>query len=87
MKDLFVRFRRSNAFLYTLLAAAAGYLVAHHFGFDPDYSIANLSLSLEASIATCVLLDLTFKMNQEDRRQWARMEREILDVSEDLEGK
>jgi len=80
MKDIFIRFRKSNAFLYTLVAGVGMWWVFHMFyGFDRDMSVANLLLSIEASVATCMLLDLQFKMSAEDRRMWGRIEQELLD--------
>jgi hypothetical protein len=79
IKELFIRFRKSNAFLYTLVGAVALWWVFHQFrGYDPDMSIANLLLSIEASVATCMLLDLQFKMSSEDRHMWKRIESELL---------
>ena len=86
VRDLFIRFRRSNAFIYSLAAALALWAVAHWgFGFDREASIANLLLSVEASFATCMLLDLQFSMSAQDRARWDRIERELLDVEKIIE--
>lgn len=92
IRDLFVKFRRSNAFLYTLAAAAIISLIAHFaVSYDPEWSLSNLFLSLEASFASCMLLDLMFRMSGEDRERWDRIERtlnrverELLDVAEEV---
>ena len=74
LRSFFIRFRRSNAFLYTLLAALAIWVAMHEFAhFDPDMSVANLVLSFEASVATCMLLDLQFRMSAEDRATLQRI--------------
>ena len=86
IRDLFVRFRRSNAFVYALFVACAFWSSCHFFlGFDPSWALGNLLLSLEASFASCMILDIQFKMGTEDRRIWQRIERELLDVAEDVE--
>lgn len=93
MRDLFIRFRRSNAFLFTLLTAAGLVWGAHEFyHFDPDWSVSNLWLSLEASFATCMLLDLALRTRDEDITRWdrierilERMEKEVLDVAEEID--
>jgi len=92
IKELFVRFRKSNAFLYTLVGSIAVWFVCHEFrGFDPDMSVANLLLSIEASVATCMLLDLQFKMSADDRQMWLRIERELTkgleEIEEEIDGK
>lgn len=86
MRDLFVRFRRSNAFLATLAGAvtlaALAHFVAH---WDPDWSLSNILLSLEASFATCMLLDVTMKMSAEDRARWDRIEVLLRDMAQDVD--
>jgi len=80
IKDLFIRFRKSNAFLYTLIMIVGAWLSVHcAAGFDDHLDWLNLFLSIEASVATCLLLDLQFRMSAEDRRMWARIEKELLD--------
>lgn len=85
MRDLFVRFRRGNAFLVTLAGTLVLYEVAHWFGFDPGRAFINYCLSVEASFATCMLLDQSMSSTEADRVRWDRIERELLGVAEDVE--
>lgn len=93
MRDLFIRFRRSNAFLASLTVFSVTWLGAHWvLGFDGDLSLLNIALSFEASFATCILLDQTLKMGAADRERWDRIEEillglkvEVQEIEEELE--
>ena len=68
MKDMWLRFRSSNAFLYSLMGFMATWFTARHFfQFDADFTLINLILSAEASVATCMILDLQFRSMNNDR--------------------
>ncbi len=60
--EVFLRLRRGMGFVYLL----TGFLIIW-FGlrailsFDADYSLLNLILSIEASVATALLLDLQYR--------------------------
>lgn len=67
-KAAFLRFRGGNAFVATLACLLGAWWAAHLlFGFDQDKSTANFWLSVEASLTTSWLLDLTLKMSAQDR--------------------
>lgn len=89
LKDGFIRWRSGNAFLLTLLGVVAAYEVAHHFlGIDPDRSTANYWLSVEASTATCLLLDFAIKNMRADRATFDRImaiEEKSLGIEERIE--
>ena len=68
MKDVWLRFRSSNAFLYTLMAFLTVWFVLRWFFiFDRDNNWLNIILSAEASVATCMILDLQFRSMAHDR--------------------
>lgn len=78
-KERFVAFRGGNAFIGTLIVFLVCYELAHHFlGIDPDRSTANYWLSVEASTATCLLLDFAVKNMAADRSTFAK----IIDLEE-----
>lgn len=68
-KDMFIRFRSGNGFLVVLVCfMIIWYFARHFFNFDNDNTILNLILSFEASVATCLLLDLQLKTTMQDRK-------------------
>lgn len=68
LKTGFLKFRRGSGFLLTLCALLAADALAHWLvGFDPDFAITNVCLSVEASVATCLLLDMSLKQSEADR--------------------
>lgn len=93
MKDLWLRFRASNAFLYALATFLVGWFILRAiFHFDPDNGWLNIILSSEASIASCMILDLQFRTMRRDEETLTRLlesERKVISVvtgiEEDLE--
>lgn len=93
LQDLFIKFRSGNGFLITLGTFLTGWLGLRHFiPFDPDYGILNLILSIEASVAGCLLLDLSLKNTAQDRETLQTIiseirgaRREIEDIEEEIE--
>jgi uncharacterized membrane protein len=89
MKDLWLKFRASNAFLYTLVACLGIWFVARAvFHFDPENSWLNICLSVEASVATCMILDLQFRGMTQDRavlQQLLESERRIIETVEEID--
>jgi len=91
-KAAFLRFRRGGGFLAVLAGALALVAMAHFvFGFDPDWSVTNLALSTEASVASCLLLDILLKQADADRALLlelralvARVEEETEEIAGDL---
>lgn len=68
--DVYAKFRGSTGFLYFLCGSIAGAALAHRFlGFDPDWGITNLSLSMEASISVALLIMANEKQEAAQRRQ------------------
>lgn len=68
LKDVWLRFRSSNAFLYTLCGFLVVWFTVRWFiPFDADLTLINLLLSIEAAVATCMILDLQFRALYSDR--------------------
>lgn len=85
MKDAWLKFRSSNAFLYALLVFLAGWFILRWFyQFDADNGWLNIILSAEASVATCMILDLQFRAMKQDRETFAKIleleQRILIDV-------
>lgn len=53
---IYLMVRRPRNFLVILLCFIVVSLIAHHFGYDPEWGATNLSLSIEATIAGAVLM-------------------------------
>ena len=90
MKDTWLKFRSSNTFLYCLLIFLGGWYAARWINpFDSDNSILNIILSAEASVATCLILDLQFKSMSRDHamlEQLLNSEKRIIETLDDIEA-
>ncbi|PVX77157.1 DUF1003 domain-containing protein [Paraburkholderia unamae] len=57
LKRLYLKFREEKTFLRILILFVVLALVLHHlFGIDPDWGGTNLTLSIEAAIASAVIM-------------------------------
>lgn len=66
----YARFRGTTRFLYLLVACLIGIVLAHDlFGFDPDWGITNLALSMEASVSVALLIMAEDKQDAARRKQ------------------
>lgn len=68
MRDRLLKFRGGNGFFLVLAILLVAWFTAKCvWHFDPENSWLNLLLSLEASVTTCMLLDLQFRSTERDR--------------------
>lgn len=74
----YLAFRSPKYFLWVVVAYVSGSIFAHlHLGYDSDWGMTNLMLSIEASTASAVLMmvaERTARMQDE----MAKMQREQL---------
>lgn len=68
-KARFMRFRGGNAFILVFLAFLVAWLILECFGV-PGFTTENLNLalSIEASLATCLLLDQSQRQADRDHQ-------------------
>lgn len=86
-KAWFVQFRRGKGFLQTLAAFLVCYLGGRFaFHYDPDFGVLNMILSVEASVATCMLLDMGVKQYESDRVIVEHIEDEVDEIHEKVVG-
>lgn len=85
-RSAFVRFRGG----YGFIGAMAIFLIAWFsaralWHFDPDFGLLNLLLSIEASMATCFLIDQQSKQYEVDHRLLAVVAETVEDIEEKVE--
>lgn len=86
-KSWFVQFRRGKAFLQTLAAFLVCYLIGRViFHYDESLGVLNLMLSIEASVATCMLLDMGVKQYESDKVIVEHIEEEVEEIHEKVIG-
>lgn len=74
LAEAYSRFRGSRTFLLALCGAIAASVTAHNLlGFDHDWGITNLSLSMEASISVALLIMGNEKQEAAQRKQLTYM--------------
>lgn len=86
LKTWFINFRRGGRFLQVLAAFIVCYMAARYvWRFDPDFGVLNLILSMEASVATCLLLDMSMKQSEADRALMRDIKETVEEEGEDIE--
>jgi uncharacterized membrane protein len=74
----YLAFRDPKFFLVVLVSYISGSLFAHvNLGYDPDFGLTNLILSIEASTASAVLM-MVAERTAAMQEQMAKMQREQL---------
>lgn len=71
---LYARFRGSVGFLYALCALIFAAVFCHRFlGYDPDWGLTNLCLSMEASVSVALLIMQEDRQRAAEERQQEKM--------------
>lgn len=84
--EFYKKFRSGKVFFLTLSLFIAGWIAAHIlFGFDSDWGLLNLILSMEASLSMSLFMMLSEQQDAFERSQNANNQlvlKTILDVAE-----
>lgn len=82
-----MKFRGGNAFIISIVIFIISWFTLRSiYHFDPDYGLLNLILSMEASLATCLLLDQTQRQYEQDHQLIADEAEALTEIQEDLES-
>lgn len=88
LASAYAKFRGSAAFLFILVLYIGAWVTAHLIsGFDPDWGLLNLTLSIEASVSVAILIMDADKYERVQRKQLHYMQHlleamvELLDAS------
>lgn len=87
IRAAFVKFRGGNGFLITLTSfLAVWFSLRLVVPLDPDFGVLNVILSIEASLATCLLLDQQAKQTAADRKLLIAILKHEVRIEHDIEG-
>lgn len=75
LASVYARFRASTAFLVVLVLFVAAWIAAHLlWGFDSDWGLLNLILSIEASISVALIIMANDRQETIEKKQLAYMQ-------------